>query len=326
MDLAYRDEVREGAKKEAGSGSKFLALPKYLMKRGRPGGKKRIALIYGVGRIAPGKSRYTPFGRFVMGSETVSAAFRAARKDRRVKAIVFRIDSPGGSYAASDAIWRETICAKNAGKPVIASMGDVAGSGGYFVSMACDRIIAHPATITGSIGVVSGKMVASQLWDKVGIHWGNLFTNKNADFWSDTRGYSGEQWKLLDALLDEIYEDFLRKAADGRKMDVESVGRWAKGRIWTGRDAVEKGLVDELGGFHEAILAAKAAAKIPEDEVVGLKVFPLKRPLWRRLRRGGQEGAEGLGPGFLQDLQEALESELLSGSDALRARTPMIGP
>lgn len=323
--LAYRDEVHAESKKEAGKGSRFLSLPEYQKRKGRrPRGKKRIALIYGVGRIALGKGRYTPFGRFVMGSETISASFRAATKDKNVKAIVFRIDSPGGSYVASDAIWRETICAKQSGRPVIASMGDVAGSGGYFVAMACDRIIAHPGTITGSIGVVSGKMVMSGFWNRVGIHWGTLFTNKNADFWSDTNSYSAEQRKLMESWLDEIYEDFVRKAADGRNMDIDRIEISAKGRIWTGRDAMERGLVDELGGLHEAIRAARAAAQIPEDEHVGLKIFPLKRSLWKRLARGGREGGEGSGLDFLQDLHGVLESELFLHDELLRARLPFI--
>jgi protease IV len=323
--LAYRDEVRAEARKEAGKGSRFLSLPEYVRKKRRGArGKKRIALIYGIGRIGPGKSRYTPFGRFIMGSETVSAAFRAARKDKDVKAIVFRIDSPGGSYVASDTIWRETICAKNEGKPVIASMSDVAGSGGYFVAMACDRIIAHPGTITGSIGVVSGKMVTSELWNKVGIHWGTLYSNRNADFFSNTSGYSAEQWKLMDSLLDAIYDDFVRKAADGRKMDIDGVNRAAKGRIWTGRDAVERGLVDELGGFHEAIRAARAAAKIADDERVRLKIFPVKRPFWKRLRRGGSEGIDGTALEFMQAVQGLVESELGLNDEVLRARSPSI--
>jgi protease-4 len=323
--LSYRDEVREELEKEAGEGARFLGLSEYLKKRGRRSrGKKRIALIYGIGRIALGKSRSTPLGGLVMGSETISAAFRSAMKDKHVRAIVFRIDSPGGSYVASDAIWRQTICAKNGGKPVIASMSDVAGSGGYFVAMACDRILAHPGTITGSIGVVSGKMVTSEFWKKVGIHWGTLFTNKNADFWSDTDSYSADQWKLMESWLDEIYEDFVRKAADGRKMDFDMVDRVAKGRIWTGLDAMERGLVDEIGGLHEAIRAAKAAAQIPEDEQVGLKIFPVKRSLRKRLSRSGREGVEVPGLNFLQYLEGALESELVLHNEVLRTRSPII--
>jgi ClpP class serine protease len=167
-------------------------------------------------------------------------------------------------------------------------------------------------------------MVTSEFWKKVGIHWGTLFTNKNADFWSDTDSYSADQWKLMESWLDEIYEDFVRKAADGRKMDFDMVDRVAKGRIWTGLDAMERGLVDEIGGLHEAIRAAKAAAQIPEDEQVGLKIFPVKRSLRKRLSRSGREGVEVPGLNFLQYLEGALESELVLHNEVLRTRSPII--
>jgi len=324
--LAYRDEVRTKAKEDAGKGSGFLALPEYLKKRGRhPSRKRKIAVIYGIGRIAQGKSRSSPFGRFIMGSETISGSFRAAARDKSVKAIVFRIDSPGGSYVASDTIWRETICARNAGKPVIASMSDVAGSGGYFVAMACDRIIAHPGTITGSIGVVSGKMVTSEFWNRIGIHWGELYTNKNADFWSSTNGYSAEQRRMLESWLDEIYYDFVQKAADGRKMDVQRLEMAAKGRIWTGRDALEKGLVDELGGLHEAVSAAKAAAKIPETEEVGLKVFPPRKSLLKRITRSDDKAFRFGMEDLLHIPFRILESGCHTHEEVLMARSPIIG-
>ncbi|RJR39506.1 MAG: signal peptide peptidase SppA [Desulfobacteraceae bacterium] len=325
-ELAYRDEVRTKAREDAGKGASFLGLSGYLKKRrGASSGRKKIAVIYGIGRIAQGKSRSSPLGRFVMGSETVSSSFRAAAKDKSVKAIVFRIDSPGGSYVASDTIWRETICAKNAGKPVIASMSDVAGSGGYFVAMACDRIIAHPGTITGSIGVVSGKMVTSGFWNRIGIRWGELYTNKNADFWSSTNSYSAEQRRLLESWLDEIYNDFVRKASDGRKMDVKKMEMAAKGRIWTGRDAMEKGLVDELGGLHEAIRAARAAAGIAEGEKVGLKIFPPRRSLLKRITRSEDKALPFGVEEVLQLPIRILESEYQACEELLLARSPIIG-
>jgi protease-4 len=220
--LAYRDQVYDEAKKEAGKGSDMLLLTEYSKRAGSLySGKKKIALVYGVGQIIRGKSRYTPLGRHIMGSDTVAQAFRQAVKDKSVKAIVFRINSPGGSYVASDVVWRETIRAKQEGKPVIASMSEVAGSGGYFVSMAADKIIAHPGTITGSIGVVSGKMVTSEFWNKIGVHWGELFTNENADLWSSTENYSSDQWKDIQTWLDNVYEDFVTKVAKGRNLELE---------------------------------------------------------------------------------------------------------
>jgi protease-4 len=316
--LAYRDQVYDEAKKEAGKGSDMLLLTEYLKRAGSPySGKKKIALIYGVGQIIRGKSRYTPLGRHIMGSDTVAQAFRRAVKDKSVKAIVFRINSPGGSYVASDVVWRETIRAKQEGKPVIASMSDVAGSGGYFVAMAADKIVGHPGTITGSIGVVSGKMVTSEFWNKIGVHWGELFTNENADLWSSTENYSSEQWEHIQAWLDNVYEDFVTKVAKGRNLELEKVREIAKGRIWSGKTAKDLGLVDELGGLEEALRAAKAAAKIPEDEKVGIKVFPAKRPLWKRLLYRRPKSS---------DIQDAVRSEVLEEWMQLARETGFFEP
>lgn len=285
--LAYRDQVYEEIRKEAGETANTLSLSEYLRRAGSPfSGKKRIALVYGVGRIARGQSRYLPLGQQIMGAETVAAAFREAVRDESVRAIVFRIDSPGGSYVASDTVRREVIRARAEGKPVVASMSGVAGSGGYFVAMAADRIIAHPGTITGSIGVVAGKMVTSAMWEKLGIHWGELFTHDNASLWSTTEDYSPEQWRQVQDWLDEVYRDFLAKAAEGRRLDVDRVRAIAGGRIWTGQDAAELGLVDELGGLGEAFEAAKALAGIAADEKIAIRHFPAEPPLWERLLQG----------------------------------------
>jgi protease-4 len=212
-----------------------------------------------------------------MGSDTVSAAFRAAIEDPDVKAILFRIDSPGGSYVASDTVWRETARARKAGKPVIASMGDVAGSGGYFVAMAADKIVAQPGTITGSIGVLGGKMYTAGFWDKLGITWDEVHAGQNARMWSGAWDYTPQEWARGEALLDRIYTDFTSKVAEGRRLPKERVLQIARGRIWTGEDALALGLVDELGGFPTALRLAKKAAGIPEAEEVNLRVYPPKR-------------------------------------------------
>ena len=287
--IAYEDEVYEDIKKRMGEDIQFLSLMPYLDRAGSPNTDgEAIALIYGVGAIEPGQSKYRPLsGEAVMGSETVSEAFQAAVKDEDVKAIIFRINSPGGSYLASDTIWRETIRAKEAGKPVIASMGNVAGSGGYFVAMAADQIIAQPATITGSIGVYSGKMLTSGFWDKVGISWDEVHTSTNATMWRQTYDYTPEQWRLLQGTLDWVYADFTDKVASGRGMSVEDVLEVAKGRIWTGEDAINLGLVDELGGIPDAIRMAKAAAGLPEDAEICLKVFPKEKPWLEMLMEKG---------------------------------------
>ena len=277
--LAYRDEVHDKLKQQAGPGAEFLSWEAYLDRAGRPHQSgKTIALIYGVGGVRRGKSGFDPlFAEPAMGSDTVTAAFRAAIEDRDVKAILFRIDSPGGSYVASDTIWRETVRARKAGKPVIASMGDVAGSGGYFVAMAADRIVAQPGTITGSIGVLGGKMYTAGLWEKLGISWDEAHAGRNARMWSGAWDYSPEEWARGEAMLDRIYTDFTSKVAEGRRLPKEQVLKIARGRIWTGEDARTLGLVDELGGFPLALRLAKKAAKIPEAEEVNLRVYPEKR-------------------------------------------------
>ena len=277
--VAYRDEVYSEAKKKAGDGTDFLYLAKYLERAGRPHETgQTIALIYGVGAVQRGHSGFDPvFGDVSMGSDTVSAAFRAAVEDKNVKAILFRVDSPGGSYVASDAIWRETIRAREAGKPVIVSMGDLAGSGGYFVAMAADKIVAQPGTITASIGVLGGKLVTTELWDKIGLSWDEVHVGANATMWTGAKDYTPAEWAEFQAWLDRVYEDFTSKVAEGRKLPKEKVLEIAKGRIWSGEDAKELGLVDELGGFPVALKLAKNAAGIPESENVRLKLFPAKK-------------------------------------------------
>jgi protease-4 len=178
---------------------------------------------------------------------------------------------------ASDAIWEETVRARKAGKPVIASMGDVAGSGGYFVAMAADKIVAQPATITGSIGVLGGKMLTTGFWKMLGITFDQVHDGANATYWSGTEDYTPAEWARFEAWLDRVYVDFTSKVADGRRLPKERVLEIAKGRIWSGEDGKALGLVDELGGFPEALALAKKAAKIPAGEDVSVQLFPRKK-------------------------------------------------
>jgi protease IV len=292
--LAYRDEVYEKAKTKAGKDAKLLFLSQYLDRAGRPHEKgKTVALIYGVGGVSRGKDDYDPVrDSFTMGSDSVAAAFRDAMEDKDVKAILFRVDSPGGSYVASDTIWRETVRAKKGGKPVVVSMGDVAGSGGYFVAMAADKIVAQPATITGSIGVLGGKILTTGLWDKLGLSWDEVHSSANARMWSTTSDYTPAEWARFEASLDRIYEDFTSKVADGRKLPKEKVLEIAKGRIWSGEDAKGLGLVDELGGLTTALRLAKKAASIPDAEDVKLQVFPRPKSPLEQLLAGPRENSE----------------------------------
>ncbi len=283
--LAYRDEVYAQVKEQAGEQAKLLYLSKYLAYAGRPYTTgDTIALIYGVGAVHLGASDYDPLmDGSTMGADTVTAAFRAAIEDPKVKAILFRIDSPGGSYVASDAIWRETVRAREAGKPVIVSMGNLAGSGGYFVAAAANKIVAQPGTITGSIGVLGGKMLTTGLWDKLGLSWDEIHTSTNATLWSSTHDYTPEQWERLQGWLDRVYDDFTTKVSAGRQLPKEKVLEIAKGRIWTGEDAKERGLVDELGGFPVALRLTREAIGRTADAPIRLKLFPERPAPWEAL-------------------------------------------
>lgn len=292
--LLYRDEVYEKAKGKV-EDAKLLYLGKYLQRAGRPHKDgPTIALIYGVGGVHRGQSKYNALsGSPSMGSDTVAAAFREAVADKNVKAIVFRVNSPGGSYVASDTIWREVVKAKEADKPVIVSMGNVAGSGGYFVSMSATKIVAQPGTITGSIGVVVGKMLTREFWqDYIGITWDEVHTGKNATMWAGTHDYSAEQWQKVQDFLDRVYEDFTSKVGQGRQMEMEKVLDVAKGRIWTGEDAKEHGLVDELGGFDVALRLARTEAGLKPDARIKVAVFPRPKKLIETLLKREPDSSE----------------------------------
>lgn len=304
--IAYRDEVFAKVKEKGGKDAQFLYLDKYLDRAGRPNQKGPVvALIHGLGPVVRGKGNVDPFSaESSMGSETVAAAFRDAINDKSVKAILFRVDSPGGSYVASDTIWRETIRAKKAGKPVIVSMSSVAGSGGYFVAMGADKIVAQPATITGSIGVLGGKMLTNGMWDKLGISWDEVHTSQNARMFSSTTDYSKEEWARFQSWLDRVYVDFTSKVAEGRKLPKEKVLEVAKGRIWTGEDAKARGLVDELGGYPVALKLAKQAIQLKESDSITLRVFPKKKTTFEALmaRLNNQDDSES---------SEARQAELM---------------
>jgi len=255
--LGYRDEVYAKAKQRAGKDAKMLWLSAY---RGRVDGLhekgKRVALIYGVGAIVPGRSSFDPLDSGAsMGSETVGGAFRKAIEDKNVKAILFRVDSPGGSVVASETIWREVVRAKKAGKPVVVSMSSVAASGGYYVSMHADRVIAQPGTITGSIGVYTGKMVTKGLLDKLGVSFDSVQAGANTELYDSAKDFTPEHWAIVRRQLDSIYEQFTSKVAEGRGLPKEKVLEIARGRVWTGEDAKARGLVDELGGYPAAMKA-----------------------------------------------------------------------
>lgn len=286
--LGYRDEVYTAARRAAGGDVQLLFADRWrpaaspvrrVVRQVRTKRKPGLALVDGFGGIVTGRSRRSPLMGPVMGSDSITAAFRAAVRDERVRAIVFRVDSPGGSAVASDSIWREVLCAQEAGKPVVVSMGSVAGSGGYYVACSADTIVAQPGTLTGSIGVLGGKFVTTGLTDRVGLAYGATERGRNARMHSMRRPFDEVERERLDAFLDRVYDDFTGKVAAGRRMTREAVHEVARGRVWTGADAARLGLVDTLGGLHDAARIARSRAGLPEDAPLrpAVAVPPLAR-------------------------------------------------
>ena len=312
--MGYRDQVHAAVKERAGSGAELLYLGQYLERAGRPHDSGDvIALIYGVGPVQRGKSGYNGlFGTVSMGSDSVGAAFRAAIEDEDVRGIVFRVDSPGGSAVASDVIWRETIRAREAGKPVVVSMGNLAASGGYWISMDAAKIVAQPGTITSSIGVLNGKFLTTGFWDWLGIDWDGVYTSKQSTIYNGLHDYSELEWASFQEWLDRIYVDFTNKVAAGRDMPLERVLELAKGRVWTGRDALDHGLVDALGGFPEAIRLAKEEAGIAADASITLRKYPREKTTWQKFMSDEPSNSEELVAaalvGFLRQVQPVASS------------------
>ncbi|MCV7281926.1 signal peptide peptidase SppA [Mycolicibacterium flavescens] len=239
-------------------------------------GKPTIAVVTLHGPIVSGRGGPAPLpmGSSSAGGDTIAAALREAAADDDVAAIVLRVDSPGGSVTGSETVWREVDRIRGKGKPVIASMGAVAASGGYYVSMAADEIVANPGTITGSIGVVTGKLVARELKDRLGVGSDSVRTNANADAWSVNAPFTEEQHAHVEAEADLFYTDFIERVAEGRKMSVADVDAIARGRVWTGADARERGLVDHLGGLRTAVERAKVRAGLAPDAEVRIANLP----------------------------------------------------
>ncbi|HEV2336921.1 MAG TPA: signal peptide peptidase SppA [Stellaceae bacterium] len=277
--LGYRDEAVARARQRAGAGAELVSLSRYLDGAGHPHHRgPKIALIYGTGLVTAGGGRPTPFlDDKELSAREVARAFRQAFQDPEVRAILFRIDSPGGSAVASETIWREVVRAREHGKPVVVSMGDVAGSGGYYIAAPADKIVAEPATLTGSIGVLAGKLVVSALLHKLGITDDSAQRGANASMFSIFEDFSPSGRERLNAFLDGTYRGFKAHVAAGRHLTAEQVEAVAKGRVWTGEEAKAKGLVDELGGYDVAIRLAKEAAKIPADRPFTLAVYPREK-------------------------------------------------
>ncbi|TKJ34485.1 signal peptide peptidase SppA [bacterium (candidate division B38) B3_B38] len=283
--LLYEDQFYELVRQKNKGQLPLVTAKDYQRSAVRPpawGRRPKIALIYATGTIATGDSFYAPLVGRVMGSKTICQAIRSARKNNSIKGIVFRIDSPGGSALASDIIWREVELTRGK-KPFVVTMSDTAASGGYYIAMGADKIVAQPTTVTGSIGVISGKFDLRGLYDRLGINKEVITRGKNADLFSDYRSFSPEEKEILLKMIGNIYKNFVHKAALGREMTDEEIDSIGRGRVWTGEQAKGNGLVDELGGITEAVSLIKEMANIPAEEEVEVVIYPRVRPLiWSR--------------------------------------------
>jgi protease-4 len=255
-------------------------------------GGPKIALITVAGTIHRGESNRGPVGDTDLGGDTVAQAIADALEDEDVRAIVLRVDSPGGSYVASDTVWNAIRRARARKIPVIASLGDVAASGGYFIAMEADHVIARAGTLTGSIGVFAGKPVLTEMWDKLDIAWEGVSAGDHALMWSPNRPFTEVERQWFEGMLDAVYDDFTGKAASARHLSPEALDKAARGRVFTGAQALEVGLVDALGGLPEALAEARDRAGTPEARLV-----PFPKP-----------------KGTLETL-----TEMLSGGEFLRA-------
>lgn len=265
------------------------------------GGGSKIAVLYAVGAIVSGRSGIDPLNGPVVGSDSLVADIRAIRADKSIKAIVLRVDSPGGSSVASDVIWRELrlTAEGESARPIVASMSDLAASGGYYIAMAAGDIVAQPATLTGSIGIYGGKIVLGGTYEKLGMTIEPLSEGRYADMYSPVRPFDEAERAILDAQLQSFYGQFVEKVARARKMSAADVDAVARGRVWTGRQAKDIGLVDELGGLERAVALAKQRATIPASEHVELVVYPRHKSLYQLLSEEFGLSTESIGPADL---------------------------
>jgi protease IV len=245
--------------------------------------RSKIAVINAAGVITSGTSGFDPVNGAVVGADSLVKYIREARADRSVRAIVLRVDSPGGSSTASDVIWRELSISRDNNRPVIVSMSDLAASGGYYIALGGDAIVAQPGTLTGSIGVYTGKFVTSGSLDKLGANLESTSHGRHAEMYSPDRRFTPEERKKVQESMQLVYDQFIERTAAARHMPPEKVDEVAQGRVWTGEQARQIGLVDEIGGLYTAIDLAKQRARIAADEEVRLVVYPPRRTFYEML-------------------------------------------
>jgi protease-4 len=309
---AYWDEMQDFFKQHAGDW-KPVRLARYS-REVRSEGRQKVAIVHATGNIVVGQSDYSPVLGFMMGSDSVAADLRRAREDDSIKAVVLRVDSGGGSAVASEIIRREVELIRRK-KPVVASMSDVAASGGYWISMSSSRILADPGTITGSIGVVYGKANVRGLYSMLGLSVDHIALSDNATIGWSQQNYTPRQRETILRMMQQIYDDFIAGVAAGRNLAPERVNEIGRGRVWTGQQALDLGLIDEVGGMERAVAVAKELAGIAPDVAVERVRFPLEKPLWQRLLDfGGSQASLG------QVL--AAERARLLHSEPLQVRMP----
>ena len=288
--LVYWDEVLDVVTQKTGSTPELVGPNTLIANASFQTGGKTFAYIIGEGQIHRGPSESAAFSDPTIGSDTFRKALREAREDG-VDGILIRLDSPGGSYIASDLIRRELLVTRKANIPIVVSMGDVAASGGYFIAMGADKVVAEPGTITGSIGVFAGKFATRKLFSEhLGIKFEGVETSSNASLFGMLDPPSEEHKKIFAHFLDRIYDDFVGKAAQARGQKKEELEKNARGRVWSGKEALARGLVDKAGGIQVALDELRLLTNLSPDENVTLDLYP--RPegmLWalRQLFSGG---------------------------------------
>ncbi len=313
--VKYRDEVVALMKEKAGC-SVRTPLSRYRPSILPQTGGTTVALIVAEGEIERGLAERDPFGRFSsIGSYTYAKALRDAANDSEVRAIVLRINSPGGSVVASETIWHEVVeTVRASGKPLIVTMSSSAASGGYYIAMAADHIIAEPATVTGSIGVIVGKMYTPELWKKLGITFDAEQFGKNARIFSSLTRLDDDQKKFLENTLDDIYDTFVSRAATARKKTPEEIEQVAKGRIWSGTDALEKGLIDEIGGYRAAFAAVRSRLGLSPESLLIIKPFPREPSLVDFVLQRDRDEDEGDGRSAISSLAKIFRGVATVGS------------
>jgi protease IV len=294
--IGYDDQATAAADARAGAGVKTVKFMTYARDVAKPLGDANIAIVEAAGEIRDGTAKNSLLGASAgIASDDLSEAIRQATRDKSIKAIVLRVDSPGGSVTASDQILHAVKGAQAAGKPVVVSMGGVVASGGYFISTTANRIVAQPGTITGSIGVLTGKISFNRTLGLVGANSEQVSVGRNTLMGSPLSPYTPEQLAILNRQADVIYDDFTAKVAAGRKLTIAKVREVARGRVWSGTDAQTHGLVDRLGGFWTAAGEAAALAKVPAGEMA-FKIYPRRTGLLGSLSRlmGDMDASLGL--------------------------------